>query len=319
MMERADQRRDYKERIAGAFRIRKERVLLVPSLARHQIAITRLTSEPGSPDRVMRLTSEQAFLLLVDLAPMPGAQTPAGGLAILDLSLQAELHVPSGSDRVIYHLPRTTLNALADESGMPRIGMLRMVDQVADPVIRQLTQMILPFLDRPADCCDVVLDSFQRTFCGYVLKTYSAGQTVELLQGGLAPWQKRRVLQLLHQDLGTALPLVKIASECKLSVSQMTRSFKKSFGHSVHRYLLLQRVERAKAMLSHGIDPLPEVALRSGFSDQAAFSRTFGAIVGTSPGRWRRERSVRSRATHASSYVQLARHESTTEFAPPAC
>jgi AraC-like DNA-binding protein len=39
--------------------------------------------------------------------------------------------------------------------------------------------------------------------------------------------------------------------------------------------------------------PLVEVAQYSGFSDQAAFSRTFKAVVGRSPGKWRREaRSV---------------------------
>jgi len=33
---------------------------------------------------------------------------------------------------------------------------------------------------------------------------------------------------------------------------------------------------------------IADIAMRAGFSDQAAFTRAFGRIVGDSPGRWRR-------------------------------
>jgi len=45
----------------------------------------------------------------------------------------------------------------------------------------------------------------------------------------------------------------------------------------------------AKTLLSTSDRSLSEVALEAGFSDQAAFSRTFKALVGTSPGQWKRE------------------------------
>ena len=58
------------------------------------------------------------------------------------------------------------------------------------------------------------------------------------------------------------------------------------------RYLVLQRVERAKALLTLSNCALAEVAQQSGFCDQALFSRTFKAVVGTTPGQWRRQNSV---------------------------
>jgi Helix-turn-helix domain len=45
----------------------------------------------------------------------------------------------------------------------------------------------------------------------------------------------------------------------------------------------------AKTLLSTSDRSLSEVALEAGFSDQAAFSRTFKALVGASPGQWKRE------------------------------
>jgi AraC-like DNA-binding protein len=38
---------------------------------------------------------------------------------------------------------------------------------------------------------------------------------------------------------------------------------------------------------------LIEIAVQSGFSDQAAFTRRFHEIVGVSPGRWRRYYTTR--------------------------
>jgi len=52
--------------------------------------------------------------------------------------------------------------------------------------------------------------------------------------------------------------------------------------------LILLRIEQAKDLLSRTKKSLVEVALLSGFSDQAAFTRTFGRIARMTPSRWRR-------------------------------
>src|SRR6202012_2118636 len=79
-----------------------------------------------------------------------------------------------------------------------------------------------------------------------------------------------------------------IARECGLSVSHFARSFKISFGISAHQWLIQQRIENAEELMKQTRMSLMEIALQSGFSDQAAFTRTFERLVGVSPGRWRR-------------------------------
>ena len=106
--------------------------------------------------------------------------------------------------------------------------------------------------------------------------------------GGLAPWQKRRSLELLQQHMRGELRLACLVEACRLSSSHFARSFKKTFGTTVHQYLLGRRVAAAKEMLSRTSVALTEVALETGFSDQAAFNRTFKAITGVTPGQWRR-------------------------------
>jgi AraC-like DNA-binding protein len=73
-----------------------------------------------------------------------------------------------------------------------------------------------------------------------------------------------------------------------------TRAFRKSFGVSPYRSLLERRIDYAKALLLTGDLPIANVAMQSGFSDQAAFTRAFGRIVGDSPGRWKRAATSRA-------------------------
>jgi AraC-like DNA-binding protein len=57
-----------------------------------------------------------------------------------------------------------------------------------------------------------------------------------------------------------------------------------------HRFLIQKRIETAKSLIVHTEKPLLDIALECGFTDQSAFNRSFRALVGTTPGTWRRER-----------------------------
>jgi len=156
--------------------------------------------------------------------------------------------------------------------------------------LHQMTAMMLPSVDLPQSFSELFLDYFRLLFCAHVAHTYapSFGARREY-RGGLAPWQQRRATELLAEHLDGSVRLATLASECGLSVSHFAKAFRQSFRTSPHRYLILQRVEKAKALLARSACPLSEVALHTGFADQAAFSRTFGAVVGSPPGQWRRQ------------------------------
>jgi transcriptional regulator GlxA family with amidase domain len=100
-------------------------------------------------------------------------------------------------------------------------------------------------------------------------------------------------VELFQEHLDGEVKLETLAEECRLSVSHFARSFRRSFGTSAHRYLILQRVEIAKGLLSETNSSLVEIAAQTGFSDQAALTRTFANVVGATPAKWRRENSSR--------------------------
>jgi AraC-like DNA-binding protein len=70
-----------------------------------------------------------------------------------------------------------------------------------------------------------------------------------------------------------------------LSRYELARQFRLSYGTSPYRYSVLRRLERARRRIRAG-DPLAQVALDSGFADQAHFTRTFHANFGMPPGRY---------------------------------
>jgi AraC family transcriptional regulator len=81
-----------------------------------------------------------------------------------------------------------------------------------------------------------------------------------------------------------------VARECRLSVSQFSRAFRRTMGVAPHKWLLTRRVEVAKDRLRDNLLSLPDVALACGFADQSHLTRVFTRIVGLSPGAWRRAR-----------------------------
>ena len=194
-------------------------------------------------------------------------------------------------DWVHYHIPRATLDVFTDDIEMAGVQVLECSHGTVDPVLHQLTTMILPFLNPTTPSSELFLNYFRLLFCAHVTRTYarSFGSVDSYRGGGLAPWQRRHVTELLRENTDVPIRLATLAHECGLSVSHFARSFRRSFGMSAHQYLILQRIEKSKALLSKSAYSLCEVALEAGFSDQAAFSRTFKSVVGTSPGHWRRE------------------------------
>jgi len=298
----------YGEQIAKYFRLSKAPSLVISPSGKPPIAITRLTSNTGLSEQTEPIPPEEAFLISMHLTPAAASgceiwtddkhsrvtQWPAGGVGVYNLESGLRKRHRGPLDWVHYYVPYSAVDVFADENRKARVETLRCSHGQLDPVLQRMTQLILLHLDHPEEQCELFLDYFRLLFSAHLLKAYAPSFSIAGgFRGGLAPWQKRRVSELVREHLDGGLRLATLAAECGLSGSHFARSFRQSFGTSAHRYLILQRLEVAKSLLANPDLALSEIALRSGFSDQAAFSRTFGSFIGTPPGRWRREFTCR--------------------------
>ena len=277
--------------------------LVIPLPSKPQIAVTRLVSRNGLPEQTASIPREKAIVVSVHLKPAceQGCEVwvddrysrvaawPAGGVGIYDLEANPRWRNLGPLDWVQYYVPRSTLDAFTDGLDIANIEDIQCQHGAFDEVLHQMTQMILPSLSAQHVPCELFLDYFRLLFCAHITQRYAPSlESTRAYRGGLAPWQKRRVVDLLRENLDGEIGLADLAQQCGLSISHFTRSFRQSFGTSAHRYLILKRIEKAKLLLSDSASALPDVALEAGFSDQASFCRTFKAVVGIPPGQWRR-------------------------------
>jgi AraC family transcriptional regulator len=104
---------------------------------------------------------------------------------------------------------------------------------------------------------------------------------------GLSQAALQRIEDHIAAHLDSPLDIDELAAIVRMSSSHFTRSFHRSVGITPHRYVIQNRVTRARELLTTTNLPLTEIALTTGFSDQSHFSRRFHEIVGIPPGAFR--------------------------------
>jgi len=280
----------------------------VPPVWRNEPAFTiiRLQSSAGMQDRIRKVSAIPALLVSMAIEPLaadqygvwvadrfvPTADVAAFRANVIDFDAQPSCWAGASFDYVHFHVPRATLEDVALEFGYASLGAFRPAILKEDLVLAQLTRSILPAIGKTPAAGNLGLDQLQLVLAAHLLQRYGELRPRPLVaRGGLAPWQQQRATDLLREHLDGSLRLADLASECGLSVSHFARSFKASFGMPSHRWLTRLRIERAQELLRHSREPLVQIALRAGFGDQPAFTRTFQRVVGTSPGRWRRDQA----------------------------
>ncbi|HEY9125759.1 MAG TPA: AraC family transcriptional regulator [Acidobacteriaceae bacterium] len=92
------------------------------------------------------------------------------------------------------------------------------------------------------------------------------------------------VRELIDTEWRSPLSLDDLARLSGLSRFHLLRSFRKSFGLPPHAYQTQLRIHHAKEMLFGGM-PAREVALETGFYDQAHLTNTLRRYTGATPGR----------------------------------
>lgn len=94
----------------------------------------------------------------------------------------------------------------------------------------------------------------------------------------------RDAIDLRYRD---ELDVPQLARIALMRRAHFIREFGKAFGETPYRYLQRRRVERAMHLLRWTDTPVTEICLQVGFTSLGTFSRTFSAIVGCSPSRYR--------------------------------
>lgn len=94
-----------------------------------------------------------------------------------------------------------------------------------------------------------------------------------------------RVRALLEASIETGVSSAELEKVSGCDRYATARHFRSCFGTSPHRYLVMRRLDRAKARMLTGAS-IAEAAAESGFADQSHLTRHFRKAYGMTPGRW---------------------------------
>lgn len=96
-----------------------------------------------------------------------------------------------------------------------------------------------------------------------------------------------RIREALHDCVPENITLDRLAREVGLSRTYVVHAFQRVFHLPPYEYLMHLRVAKARVMLMEGGRPI-DVAHACGFYDQSHMNRWFRAVVGVSPGEYRK-------------------------------
>jgi AraC family transcriptional regulator len=108
--------------------------------------------------------------------------------------------------------------------------------------------------------------------------------------GRLLAWQARKVREYIDRHIAGPVLVADLSALVGRSEAHFSRCFRRTFGEAPHAFLLRRRLELATQYMLETDTALSEIALRSGFADQAHLSKRFRDSTGQTPAAWRRAR-----------------------------
>jgi len=276
---------------------------VVGSDLKPEFAVTRIRSGPRDMEKAPAYPPDEAILICVALTPAAIGQWKAlynrknvgvtraipFATTFIDLNLKMEMWLQGPFDYLHYYFSQAFLERIALNNGISTSFRLQEAFFIEDLVVAEMTKSILMPVEHGEPLDRLALDQIAQVLGAHTLQARCGA--AKLSSGprlGLEPWQKLRTMEMLRSHLGGNITVQELAEACSLSESHFARRFRVSFGTPVHQRLIQLRIEYVKDLLSRTNKTLVEIALLSGFYDQAALSRVFGKIERMSPSRWRR-------------------------------
>ena len=131
-------------------------------------------------------------------------------------------------------------------------------------------------------------DSLATALAAHLLKHYATRKHVfRSYEDGLPKVMLKQAIEYMNVNLGENVSLSEMAAILHISQYHFCRLFKQSTGMSPHRYLMQQRLDRAKQRLKQPELTVTDIALECGFANQSHFAKYFRRYTGVSPTQYR--------------------------------
>jgi AraC-like DNA-binding protein len=258
------------------------------------IAISRWTDLEATSRRDEATTPEDRYIIAIALrttrlslarngrAIFDGVM-PAGTLQVTRPSRQLSAHFRAPYDFLHFHVAADYVRSRR-AAGHADLG----ADEASDLILLRdsLAEQLAKVLVERGDEDHLFTLCVGQTLTAHITRRELSRTRVN----ALAKWRLRRVEDYVSTNFHRGIGLSDLAKVAGLSRMHFAAQFRAATGYRPREYLLHQRIEQAKSIMSRTDTPLAEVALTVGFSTQAHFSTVFKRITDETPARWRSAR-----------------------------
>lgn len=203
----------------------------------------------------------------------------------LSLSPGCTLFIPPKESQSDYFPVATTF--IAAELGTPLLERVHHFDSTlggdlkgVQEIARDLQVRLLCELAQPDDLSELVFEGILLNIFAYVHRAKHDCPRKP-------PLWLTQAKELLRDCAFQTIRLHEVARSVGIHPAQLSREFKRFFSVTPGEYTRRLRIEHAKEQLQLTDAALVDIAVESGFADQAHFSRAFRREIGYSPGQYR--------------------------------
>jgi len=187
--------------------------------------------------------------------------------------------------------PSLLINALDETAHASDVELAEQWD-VTDRHIMAVLLAMTADLDEGSPAGRLYGESLANALAVYLINRYATRPyATTVYKRGLPGYRLRRVLDYIGDNLTEDLSLSQLAALAGMSPHYFAELFGRSTGCAPHRYVLLQRIERAKQALQDSSRTVIEAGVDAGFKNPSHFARMFRKFVGVSPSRFKFDRT----------------------------
>ena len=153
-----------------------------------------------------------------------------------------------------------------------------------DLQLQHIAMLFLAELQSGGIMGQLYVESLTQALVIHLLRHYSeVAQIVTPQNTSLTHSQLQQAIDYIHTNLDRDLSLSQIAKIINITPTYFASLFKRATGTSPHQYVIQQRVERAKLLLSKTDSTIADIALQVGFSSQSHLTQQFKRLTGVTP------------------------------------
>ncbi|WP_275791157.1 AraC family transcriptional regulator [Pararhizobium gei] len=270
------------------------------SLTTADIGIFRKATGQTRLDQVKTSASDRGFVIGVSLTGghrrhifhehhASSHDFTENAIYIRDLAQAYTADLSNPFDFMLFEISPASLERIANEAELAGVTSLAAETASKDIVLANLARALIPALERPEEASALFVDQMTTAIGAYLVQRYGGRQAQTASRtASLSRAHEELAKSIILENLEGDVSVLDVAQACNLSRGYFIRAFRETTGVTPYQWLLGERIKRARDLLRSSNAPLAEVAIACGFADQSHFTRVFSAIVGATPGAWRR-------------------------------